>query len=183
LEAVDSLLARFDGPVVLVDLEDEVFGEELAVEPSDNYDLVLTELAHSSSLAGRNRIIERSAGNVNLLPRVVVVRERDMQAFDRRRVLLGLVLDATENVNEFVIAVRARVVVAAFVYFRQLHPLIDVRVIHLHAISSGVHFLTRARYQNVPVEHGAAGMAVTSELHHLLVHELEVVVARVLLRD
>lgn len=163
-------------------LDSEVIVQELAVEAANDDDLVWADLAHASTLSGGDRHLHLSLGEVHFFPLTALEAVQvEGEALDGLGVLLVGVLDAAEHVDEAMVEMAAGVVMSSLIDSWELKPLIDGDVVELNAIGCIVYLLPGARDDDVSIEDGAAGVAMTGEVHSLLLQELEVVGTRVVL--
>ena len=184
VQVVGTLTLQFHRLATVIALDDEAVGQELTVEAADDEDLLIAELRHASTLprgqTTQNHLRFRS--HVQKLP-VLSLTAFELEPLDRVAVLLVRVLDAAKHVDELVTQVAARVVVATFLHLRQLHPLVDLRIVALDTLRSSFDLLARARHDDVSVHNLADGVAMASKRHSLFLLELQVVLCRVGLRD
>ena len=184
VQVVGTLTLHVHWLAIVIALDDEAVGQELTVKASDNEDLRVAELCHAGTLprgqTTQNRLRIRS--HVQEFP-VLRLTAFELESLDRVAVLFVRVLDATKHVDELVAQVAARVVVATFLHLRQLHPLVDLRIVALNTLRSSIDLLARARHNDVSVHDLADRVAMAGILHPFFIKELQVVLCRVALRD
>lgn len=175
-----ELLALAQVALGRVYFECVIVAQELAVESSNDQDLVICELAHACALSGRDdwlvNLIERLLTDADLGPLDLGDGlEGEDQTLDGVGVLLACVLDAAEDVNKLVLEVAAGVVVSALVDVLELHPLVLIRIIQLDFLGGLTHLFPGAGNHDVGVGDAHARVTMASILHSLLVQELVLV--------
>lgn len=118
-------------------LDGEVVIQEFTIESTDNHNLIVSDLAHSSTLASGDLSRDLDLVQVNSLPVLVLqIIQIELETLYRGRVLFVRVLDTTEDVNEFVIEMSTRVVVSTLIDSWKFEPFINIHIIELYSIGS-----------------------------------------------
>ena len=116
IQVVGALSQDFRRFASHIMLDDKAVGQELAVEATDDHDLIVSKLAHASALPCGQ--IAEDELRFRLQVQHIPSRRAgalELQALDSATVLLVRVLDAAEDVDELVVQVAAGMVVATFV--------------------------------------------------------------------
>lgn len=100
---------------VLIAVEDIIITQEFSIESTYDHDIVLRNLAHTSSLSLTNGCLH--SRQVQFLPLGIESSCCKLESLNGSWVLLAWVLDTTEDVDPSVVEVACWVVVATFIDF------------------------------------------------------------------
>lgn len=165
-----------DVAVWLVAIDEIVVLAEFTVEATNNHNLTFWQLAHTSTLSGCDHVVWVLAGvNNDSLPLEVEISERKLHSFKRCRILFISILNASKDVNKFVVEVCAGMVVSSFIDLGKLHPLVNFAIINFNSRLSLVNFFSRTWNHNVSISDCTARVAMSCEFHLFLFFELELV--------
>ena len=143
-----------DITVGLITGDEVVVLAELAIESTYDHELTFGQLAHTSTLPGRDHVVW--VLGLDPFPFVVEIGVGKLHSFKRSRVLFVGILDSTENIYKFIIEIRTRMIMTPFINLRKLHPLVDFGIVNFNSALGLVDFLSRSGHQNVSVSYSAA---------------------------